>query len=88
MVISTGSAKKRGRPWGIEEEKRKTSPHRRRGRPGTDASIDADGAGTDAADGLRDGRKGEKPSVGKRLAEERGNVLCVPHPPRQDANEG
>jgi len=46
------------------------------------------GAGVDAADGQRDGRKDEKPSVGKRLAEERGNVPRVPHPPRKDENEG
>ena len=46
------------------------------------------GAGIDAADGLRDGRNDEKPPLGKRLAEERGNVPFVPHPPRQDENEG
>ena len=46
------------------------------------------GTGIDAADGLRDGRNDEKPPLGKRLAEERGNVPFVPHPPRQDENEG
>ena len=46
------------------------------------------GTGVDAADGLRDGRDDEKPPLGKRLAEERGNVPFVPHPPRQDENEG
>lgn len=46
------------------------------------------GMGVDAADGLRDGRDDEKPPLGKRLAEERGNVPFVPHPPRQDENEG
>ena len=46
------------------------------------------GAGVDAADGLRDGRNDEKSPLGKRLAEERGNVPFVPHPPRQDENEG
>ena len=46
------------------------------------------GTGVDAADGLRDGRNDEKPPLGKRLAEERGNVPFVPHPPRQDENEG
>ena len=47
-----------------------------------------DGAGIGAANGLRDGRNDEKPPLGKRLAEERGNVPFVPHPPRQDENEG
>ena len=46
------------------------------------------GTGIDAADGLRDGRNDEKPPLGKRLAEERGDVPSVPHPPRQDENEG
>ena len=46
------------------------------------------GAGGDAADGLRDGRNDEKPPLGKRLAEERRDVPFVPHPPRQDENEG
>ena len=46
------------------------------------------GTGIDAADGLRDGRDDEKPPLGKRLAEERGNVPFVPHPPRQDENKG
>ena len=46
------------------------------------------GAGIHAADGLRDGRKDEKPSVGKRLAEKRGYVPRIPHPPRKDENEG
>ena len=46
------------------------------------------GAGIHAADGLRDGRNDEKPSVGKRLAEKRGYVPRIPHPPRQDENEG
>ena len=46
MVISNGSAKKRGRPGGsAKEEKRSTPPQRCRGRPGTDASTDADGRG-------------------------------------------
>ena len=45
------------------------------------------GAGIHAADGLRDGRKDEKPSVGKWLAEERGNVPRIPRPPRLDENE-
>lgn len=45
------------------------------------------GTGIDAADGLRDGRDDKKPPVVKRLAEERGNVPPVPHPPRQDENE-
>lgn len=35
------------------------------------------GTGIDAADGLRDGRDDEKPPLGKRLAEERGNVPFV-----------
>ena len=46
------------------------------------------GTGIDAANGLRDGRNDEKPPLGKRLAEERENVPFVPHPPRQDENEG
>ena len=45
------------------------------------------GAGIHAAYGLRDGRKDEKPSVGKWLAEERGNVPRIPRPPRLDENE-
>ena len=42
MVISNGSAKKRGRPGGGGGA---TSPQRCRERPGTDASTDADGRG-------------------------------------------
>ena len=46
------------------------------------------GTGIGAMDGLRDGRNDEKPPLGKRLAEECGNVPFVPHPPRKDENEG
>lgn len=52
------------------------------------AAPSARGPRTPARASARDGRKDEKPALGKRLAEERGYVPRVPHPPRKDENEG
>ena len=49
-----------------EEEKHATPPHRCRGRPGTDASTDADGRGVSMRMDCETGDKDEKPSLGKR----------------------